>query len=542
MLKSLNIKNYAIINELNIDFDAGFSVFTGETGAGKSIIIGAINYLLGGKADSSIIRSGQDKAIIEGIFDVEEYMKDILNGADIDYDNEIIVRRVISNDNRNSIKINQCSVTLQFLTELLNNSIDVHSQKDNQYLLTKKNHITLLDRYCENNDLLNEYLLKYIEFKNASNEYIALLNTTYNDSELEYYRFDYDELVDAKLDIDEENKLTEQEKRYKNSEKYINVLSDAINSYEGDGCIKDQLNSLYHNLGINDEQITSVKDNIENIYFNLNDEIDRLKDILLGINDEDLNIEYIEQRLYLYSKLKRKHSTDTEGLIKLIDEYKLKIAFFDDKDRVLKEKKDIVDKLKHEALQIANKLHEIRIDKAICLKKDIETQCEDLMLQNINFKVMFNEIDLNEHGIDDIEFYLSVNKGTDLKPLKNVASGGEMSRLMLALKTIFSHLSNCSTVIFDEIDTGVSGKVALAMGKKMRDISKDVQTISITHLAPVAACADYHFYIYKNNDSNTRVKRLKDKEIIEELASISSTETSENAIQAAEELYKLAQQ
>jgi len=143
MLKSLNIKNYAIINELNIDFDAGFSVFTGETGAGKSIIIGAINYLLGGKADSSIIRSGQDKAIIEGIFDVEEYMKDILNGADIDYDNEIIVRRVISNDNRNSIKINQCSVTLQFLTELLNNSIDVHSQKDNQYLLTKKNHITL---------------------------------------------------------------------------------------------------------------------------------------------------------------------------------------------------------------------------------------------------------------------------------------------------------------------------------------------------------------------------------------------------------------
>ena len=542
MLKSLNIKNYAIIDNLNIDFEKGFNAFTGETGAGKSIIVGALTYLIKGKADTSIIRTGEDKAIIEGVFDIDDYMKDMLDQADIDYDDELIVRRIISKDNKNSIKINQTSVTLQFLSDLLSDHIDVHSQKDSQYLLNKKNHLLLLDRYFNNQYLLSEYYIKYSEYTKLLNEYNELLNNTYNESEIDYIKYDLKELDDANLNVDEEIELLSKEKRYKDSEKYINALNTAISIYEDDNSVKDRLNTLIKELNIDDESINQIQNNIENSYYSLNDEVSKLKDILYSLTDSDVNIEYIEERLYLYSKLKRKHALDTQGLINKRQELKDKLQFFEDKDLVLNEKLNAVNKAKNESLVIANKIHEIRVSNGSMLEKDIINQCNDLMLNNVNFKVSINTVELNKKGIDDIEFFISLNKGEELKPLKNVASGGEISRLMLALKTIFTKLSECSLVIFDEIDTGVSGKVALAMGKKMKTISKDVQTLSITHLAPVAACADNHYYIYKTDNSNTRVKKLDYNERIEELANISSTEKTDNSISAAKELYKLGQE
>lgn len=542
MLKSLNIKNYAIIDNLNIDFEKGFNAFTGETGAGKSIIVGALTYLIKGKADTSIIRTGEDKAIIEGVFDIDDYMKDMLDQADIDYDDELIVRRIISKDNKNSIKINQTSVTLQFLSDLLSDHIDVHSQKDSQYLLNKKNHLLLLDRYCNNQNLLSEYYIKFSEYTKLLNEYNELLNNTYNESEIDYIKYDSKELDDANLNVDEEIELVSKEKRYKDSEKYINALNTAISIYEDDNSVKDRLNTLIKELNIDDESINQIQNNIENSYYSLNDEISKLKDILYSLTDSDVNIEYIEERLYLYSKLKRKHGLDTQGLINKRQELKDKLQFFEDKDLVLNEKLNAVNKAKNESLVIANRIHEIRVSNGSMLEKDIINQCNDLMLNNVNFKVSINTVELNKKGIDDIEFFISLNKGEELKPLKNVASGGEISRLMLALKTIFTKLSECSLVIFDEIDTGVSGKVALSMGKKMKTISKDVQTLSITHLAPVAACADNHYYIYKTDNSNTRVKKLDYNERIEELANISSTEKTDNSISAAKELYKLGQE
>ncbi len=545
MLKSLYIKNYAIIEELELSFSDGFTVFTGETGAGKSIIVGALSYLIKGKADPSVIRRGADKAIIEGIFSIEDYMKEALDEADIDYDDELIIRRVISADNHNSIKINQCSVTLAFLTSLFEEHIDIHSQKDSQYLLNKKNHLTLLDRYVKQEDLFDQYRTSYREYKKADSQYKELLNNTYSERELEFYRFDLNELEEAKLDLEEEDDLLNKEKRYKSAEKYITTLNSAIEIFDGDAGIKEQLSTLIRGLNLDDEVVNDVKDKIENIYYDLNDQTDRLKQILSSFGDEDLNIEYIEERLYTYSKLKRKHATDTQGLLDKLNELKEKIAFFDDREYVLAEKKKELDQLYQKALAKAKKIHEIRAEKAKALQEEVVRHANDLVLPNTVFEIVLNPVDLNSNGIDDVEFYVAMNKGEMPKPLKNAASGGEISRLMLALKAVFNAYSATSLAIFDEIDTGVSGKVALAIGQKIADIAKSTQVLCITHLAAVAACAKEHFYIYKNDEAgytNTSVKQLNQDEIINELAMISTSENSKAALDAARQLYKTAQE
>ncbi|MBQ1900793.1 MAG: DNA repair protein RecN [Erysipelotrichaceae bacterium] len=544
MLKSLYIKNYAIIDELELQFSDGFTVFTGETGAGKSIIVGALSYLIKGKADVSVIRNGAQKAIIEGIFSIDDYMKEKLDEADIEYDDELIIRRVISRDNHNSIKINQVSVTLAFLTDLFDEHIDIHSQRDSQYLLNKKNHLSLLDRYCDDETQLFTYKEAYKAYKAALKEYDELTNNTYSERELEFIRFDLNELKEANIDIEEEADLQAKEKRYKSAEKYITTLNSAIELYDGDSGIKEQLSTLLHGLNLDDEVVNSVKENIESIYYDLNDETDRLKDLLAQFTDEDFNIEYIEERLYTYSKLKRKHATDTEGLLEKQKELSDKIALFDDREYVLSEKKKQLDQLYNEAHQKAEVLHEIRQKKAKDLENSVVRHCQDLILPNTRFSIRIDETDLNNNGIDDIEFYVSMNKGEELKPLKNAASGGEISRLMLAMKAVFTSLSETSLAIFDEIDTGVSGKVALAIGLKIASIARSAQVLCISHLAAVAACAKEHFYIYKNDEagySNTSVRKLDEKQIIEELAMISTSETSASAIEAARTLYESAQ-
>ena len=540
MLKSIHIKNYAIIDELSVDFDSGFNVFTGETGAGKSIIVGALSFLMKGKADTSVNRTGQEKAMIEGIFSIDEDMKPKLDEAEIDYDDELIVRRIISSDNHNSIKINQTSVTLSFLVDLFAEHIDIHSQKDSQYLLNKANHLKLLDKYLNDPELSEKYDREYREYTQALNEYEELVNNTYNEADLDYLKFDLKELDDADIKLDEEEELQEKERRYKDGEKYLNALNEATELYDGQDGIRERLSYLYKNLTLNDQAIEMVRERIEELYYSLDEEMDKLKDILSGFNDEELNIDYIEDRLFIYSRLKRKHGTDVQGLLDLKQQIKEKIAFFEDRDYVLNEKKKQVDALYEKVFATAKERHELRAAKAKQLERQVISECEDLMLNNVNFSVVFNETNLNKNGIDDVEFYISLNKGEELKPLRNVASGGEISRLMLSLKSVFTSLSDTSLVVFDEIDSGVSGKVGLSIGQKMAHIAKNAQVLTITHLASVAACADCHFYIYKEDNSEysrTLIRRLNEEEIIKELAMISSTDTSEVSLDAARALY-----
>lgn len=541
MLKSLNVKNYAIIDNLSIDFDRGFNVFIGETGAGKSIIVGALSFLLKGRSDSSIIKTGKDKAIIEGVFDVKDQsIVERLKEQDIDIENDIIVKRVISKDNHNSIKINESNVTLNFLTELFANYVDIHSQKDNHFLFNKKNQLSLLDRYAKNEDLLKQYNDLYNNYLTIKKDYDNLLNNTYNEKEIDFYKFDLNELNDANLSLEEEADLQAKEKRYKESENYIKSLSEAISLYDQNYGIKENLYNLTNALNVDDQEIQNITSEIQDIYYSLDDKVNRLKTILSGFGDDDINIESIEERLYLYSKLKRKHKTDVEGLLVIQNELNNKILSFEDRDHVINEKKKELSNAFNKAKEVANLIHINRVVAANALSLEVEKEAIDLLLNNIKFDIEFKEIELNSNGLDEVEFMVSLNKGEDLKPLRNVASGGEISRLLLALKVVFSKLSKTELLILDEIDSGVSGKVALSIGQKIAKISKDVQVLCISHLAPVAACANSHYLIYKeDNDTSTftNVKKLEENDLIKQLAIISNTSTDDSAINAAKDLY-----
>lgn len=546
MLKSLRIKNFAIIDDIQIDFEKGFNVFTGETGAGKSIIVTALSYLFKGRSDSTLIRNGYDKAIIEGVFTIDDdSLKQELDNQDIEYDGELIVKRVIGKDNHSSIKINQSSVTLNFLSDLLSKYVDIHSQKDSQYLFNVSNQMIVFNRYCQIDGKLTEYQKLYDNYLKTKHEYDDLVNNTYNEREIEFFKYDLDELEKANLSLDEESKLEELEKQLKSKEKYLSVLNNTINIYKQDGGVSELLYELVNNLNISDEKIVSIKGNIDDLKYQLDDEVSKLEDILNSINDVDYNLEEIEERLYVYSKLSRKHKTDTKGLIDLLSDLKSKVAFFEDRDRVIADKQKELDKAYLNAFKLAKEISDIRNEKAVILSRDIKKETDDLLLNNCVFKVDIKEKELSSNGIDAIEFLISMNKGEDLKPLKNVASGGEVSRLLLALKAVFVKLTNTDLLILDEIDTGVSGKVGLLVGEKIAKIAKNCQVLCISHLAMVAACASSHYYIYKedvNNVTCTKIKKLDQEEIIKELANISSTSNDENALKAANDLYKKAQE
>ena len=303
---------------------------------------------------------------------------------------------------------------------------------------------------------------------------------------------------------------------------------------------------MFNGLNIDDASILKEKEAITNIYYDLDEHINKLEEILNSLNGDYIDIEAIEERLYTYTKLKRKHKCDIDGLLNLKDELANKIAAYEDKDRVLNEKKNELNKAKELAYKEGEILHTIREKQASKLETAIAKETNDLLLKNCLFKVSINKLnELNSKGIDDVEFYVTMNKGEDLKPLKNVASGGEISRLMLALKSVFANISDTDLLILDEIDTGVSGNVALAVGLKIAKIAKNSQIICITHLSPVAACANTHYLIYKEDDknsTNTKVKKLNLDEIYQELASISNTDKNVKAIDAAKELYKNAQE
>jgi len=547
MLKSITIQNYAIIDSLTIDFNEGFNVFTGETGAGKSIIIGALTMLSKGRSDTDIIKNGKDKAIIEGVFDLNnnQTVKNILNDNLIDYDDELIVRRTISKDGKSNIRINGVTVTLSFLCELLSPLIDIHSQKDNHYLFNKKNHIKLLDNYCGNNDLFNEYNELYKTYKEKEDAYNKLLNETYSESDLEFIKFQLNELKAAELIKGEEEDLIEKEKNYKLSAKYINNLGNSISLYKDNGGIKEKLYSLIKELDIDDETIQEKRKEIESLYYDLDDKLNSIEDFYSNFNGENINIEQIEERLYVYAKLKRKFHTDTDGLFKLIEELESKINLYNDREYVLNNALKELNEAKNNAFNFALKISELRKQKAKVLEEEIINQTKELLLPNVRFEINFiNEEELSIDGVDNIEFYISLNNGEELKPLKNVASGGEISRIMLALKIIFAKLSDTKLVVFDEIDNGVSGKAAFAIGQKIKTLAKDLQVITITHLAPVAAFANNHYYIYKDSteeSTNTNVRLLSKEEIYKELAIISNGSSNNDSIEAAKNLYISAQ-
>lgn len=542
MLKYLYIKDFIILDEVHLDLQDGFSVFTGETGAGKSIFVDAISLLCGQRASGDLVRKGKTNSIIEGVFDFSDIknMDVILSNLDIDISEDVIITRELKSDGKSSIKINHRMFNLSIVKELMDNVIDIHSQHDTQYLLKSNNHLYLLNNYLGEEELIDKVTKLYKEYKNLKNEMDNALNEVYNPDDIEFYNYEIDEIDKANLIVGEDEIIALKEKEYLSISKNLEKLNTAIGIFEG-GFQDDffEINKLTQSFEI--DIIENANNVIKSAYYDVDEAINSIRNYVdkLDISEQDIN--ELQERSFEINRLKRKYGGSIESILKYEEELLHKIEIINNRQEYLDNMNIKVNKALDNFKREANKLSDIRIKKSKLLDKEIEQILKDLMLPNAIFKTNITTDALNKNGINDIEFLISMNKGEELKPLSKVASGGELSRLMLGLKVIFSKLQGISTIIFDEIDTGVSGPVATSIGKKMKDLSNNAQVFSISHLAQVAACANSHYHVSKSSDdskTSTQIVLLDENTRIKELAILSSGEATDISLEAAKELYR----
>ena len=545
MLRNLYIKNFVLISELNLEFDDNFNVFTGETGAGKSIFIDALSVLVGGRFSSGMIRKDADKTIIEGFFDADEQIRALLSENGFD-DDELVITREFFRDGRSISRVNHRTVTASFIRELLEDKIDIHCQRDNQYLLNNRYHLHLLDNYCQDEVIAKEVAEKYRVYTDRLKEYDDLKNNDFSDAQIEMISYQLNEITKMKLKIGEDAEIEQQLKTIARKEKITNLVDNTREMFTADDGILTKLyefsrqQSMFEDFG----EIKNNVDSIVNAYYRISDDYDS---IISYFDNDDISVEDIDSlnsRLYDLQRIKRKYNLDIAGLLELKKNLEDQLEKVANRDAVLGKLKEEYEKKLSDYLSSPTKLSSIRKGKAVDLEKAVVEQLKDLNLENARFKVSFREKAPSANGTDNVEFMISMNKGQDLRPLVNVASGGEMSRLMLGLKTVFSELQGTRLIIFDEIDTGVSGYVAFNMGVKMKEISKRCQVFTVTHLASVASLADNHYHIEKtqSDTTTTDVIRLDKESRIKELAILSSSAVTETSLAAAEELYEKARE
>lgn len=534
MLRNLYIKNFILVDELSIDFEGGFNVLTGETGAGKSIIIDAISLLSRKKANSSLIKKGKDKAIIQGVFDIDYNMGKILEEAGLDYDETIMITREIKMDGKSVYRLNNRVVNGLLVNECLGDIIDIHSQHDNQYLLNKNKHIDLLDQYMD--DKLNQDVKKsYQHYYQLNKQLQEDINQSFNEQDIDYYQFIIDEITSAHLDPNEEYELKQKEEGYK-------AIKNNLAKYETIKHIYDD--NLYPGLYEVQKLFRSFKmDDLENTLssaiINIEDVMEQLDNYIHDFNIDEDTINHVEERLFLINKLKHKYNRSVEEILTYRTQLIEKVDMINNRHDHLSQRQAEVDKAYAIFLEDAQKLHDLRVKKAKELEDQVVANLQDLMLNNARFKIMIEECSPSSKGIDNVEFYIAMNAGEDLKPLNKTASGGELSRLMLGLKVIFAKLTNVETIIFDEIDTGVSGQVAAAIAQKMKFLSKTIQVFAITHLPIVASYANHQYKVIKTTKDDTTVTSvisLNKNQRINELALMANGKIDDAGLSAAQAL------
>ena len=536
MLEHLYIQNFILIDQLELDFPVGFSAITGETGAGKSIFLDALSLLQGQKASSSMV--SKDKAIIEGSFSLEgnspvsSFLKE--NGFDVE-DSFTVTREILSSG-KSTARVNCRIVPLSFLHTLLENQLDIHGQKDSAYLLQKMNHIYLLDKYGHFYHQKEEIKEAYENYKKVLEEKENFLNTQLKEEELDFYQFQLHELEEAHLKKGEEEELKDLEKQAKEAKKSAQDYLSLFAYYDAE--VSD---SLYQTIKMTD-RLKGVEENLTKIHEAYENLVDGLESIRDQLNPDFLNedeINQVEERLFLIQRLKRKYGPRLEDVIHYQQDLAKKLAHYGEQEFYLKKINEKIAISFEIYSKKAQELSKKRQLAAKSLEKEVLQQLKDLELPAAQFRVLFRSIEGNLSGIDDVEFFVSMNKGEKLAPLTKVASGGELSRFMLALKVIFTKLQGIQTIVFDEIDTGVSGHVATAIGEKMALLAKDCQVFSVTHLAQVASLANHQFLVSKSVDhthTQTKVHLLSQEERASELAYLFSGNRSEKAIEAAKEL------
>lgn len=554
MLQELSIKDFAIIDEIQISFQPKMTVLTGETGAGKSIIIDALGLLAGGRGSTEFIRKGEKKAVIQGLFTLprEANTYDILEEYGIDSeDGQIILQRDLYRGGRNICRINGMMVNLATLRKVGETLIDIHGQNEHQELMKPENHIDLLDEYDKKtSELRNQYQVVYQNYRKLK---LSMEKKEADEKawaqRLDMLNFQVKEIGEAGLKINEEDELVEEKNKLDN----FQAIHDALElSYQ---ILSGEKIDVVGNLGNAMNELSDVSDlseNLQEINTKISDAFYSLEDVARDISDELDSMEWngerlneIEERLELIHQLKRKYGDTIEDILhyhsRIVKELREMENAEQNSEKQERQLSEVLEKVK----ELAIKLSKQRKKSAKKLEKMIHKQLSALYMDKAVFEVKFlNNSKLYSKGIDKVEFYIQTNPGEEMGPLAKIASGGELSRIMLALKTIFSQKMGVTSIIFDEVDTGVSGRVAQAIAEKISQISNNSQVLCITHLPQVAAIADNHYYISKSvNDGRTEtsLEELDEKQKIREIARmLSGSEITELTLKHAEELIKMS--
>ncbi|EGQ2748086.1 DNA repair protein RecN [Staphylococcus pseudintermedius] len=539
MLQSLSIKQFAIIDTLDIQFSDGLTVLSGETGAGKSIIIDAIGQLIGMRASSEFVRHGEKKAIIEGIFDIDDATDAIRQletlGIDINED-FLIVKREIFSSGKSICRINNQTVTLQDLRQVMQSLLDIHGQHETQSLLKQKYHVELLDRYADGEYIeeLQQYAQSYEQHQEKIKELEALESADQALLQrLDLMKFQYDELKEAQLKEGEIEQLEIDIKRIQNSENLSLALNAAYVTLTDEHAITDRLYTLSSELqNVNQilpETFEKLKEEVDQFYYTLEDAKHQIYEEINQTEFDEQYLNELESRMNLLNNLKRKYGKDISDLMiyqeKIADEIN-KIENYEESTSKLREE---IQQLSQQVQEDGEKLTKARRIVARQLRDRIVNEIQYLQMKDANLEISFKPYETpQKDGLERIEFLISPNKGEPLKSLNKIASGGELSRIMLALKSIFVRAHGQTAILFDEVDSGVSGQAAQKMAEKMKDIASVIQVICISHLPQVASMSDHHLYISKHEKDDrttTTVRELTGDARIDEIARMISGAT-----------------
>lgn len=552
MLETLHISNYALIDRLDIDFHDNFNIITGETGAGKSIILGALSLILGERADVKVVRDKEKKSVIEATFAVEgnHELQQHLSSIDIDWnDDSCILRREIAPNGRSRAFINDTPVTLAQLQSTAILLIDIHSQHQNLLLATAEYQMSIIDNLAGNEKRLKEYETLYSSYQNAVkqlNETRAMIEKGAADED--FIRFQLEQLEDMQLVEGEQEDLERDREILSNMSEIKESLYNALDSLSNGN--KNVL-SLLDNAIIECEDLENVLEDTESLASRLDSARIEIKDIVETLTDFDSNLnadpeelERIEDRLNDIYSLQHKHKVSTvEELIALRDKFKQQLDAISDSDYAIEVLEKEVDQAKKKALDAATEISKYRKEEAKRFASELKECALPLGMKNLHCDINISQCKLSATGIDQVQFLFAFNKNQEPMPVGNTASGGEISRLMLSIKTIIASKMQLPTIIFDEVDTGVSGDVANRMGEMMQSISKNIQVLAITHLPQVAAKGNHHYKVFKEDDdksTHTRIKELSQEQRIDELAiMLSGASVNEAARANARSLLKI---
>lgn len=547
MIESLYIENFAIIDQVQVDFQSGMTVLTGETGAGKSIIIDAIGQLIGQRSQPSFVKNGADYAFIEGVFSSNKEIDKILLDNNFPIDEHLVISKKINHDGKSAIKINYRNSSQLLLKKIMSKIVDIHSQFETHQLFNESYHLKLLDNFIGNEliDLKKEYLTLYQTYKNLNQKYLSLTKEELTDEQLDFYLAQLEEIEELDLEnFDEEEFLKERNNllNYEKNSQHIKNYKALMDSSKGImDLFKQSLNELSY-LEIDD--IKHNYDQLYDLYYTVDGINQDIYDQFSQSYFSEERYNEVQDTFFKLNKLKRKYGQTIDAIIDFKNSLIEKIELFKNRDQMIENINLKLKEIEKQLIYYAKKISILRKNKALELEKEVKYILNQMYLQQVQFKFDFQINDLNDNGIDNVKIVVSTNSGQPLQPLQKIASGGELSRIMLAIKAVSQNSKDGGTIIFDEADTGVSGKVAESIGHVMKKISKKQQVICITHLAQVACFANNHLFIEKeqmDDTSKVHVRLLNEKESVYELAKmISGKEITQQSIDHAKKLKEIS--